>query len=75
MPSDTSKKRGNGRVFRRGRLWWIAFTVHREHVQERVRFSLGTHEVEEARRQRDQVFASYETAADCRISIRLKQTA
>ena len=62
----------NHHLWRNGRLWWIAFTVHRGHVQERVRFSLGTPEVKEARRQRDQVFAVYETAADCRISIRLK---
>ena len=34
MPSDTSKKRGNGRVFRRGRLWWIAFYSDGQEVRE-----------------------------------------
>ncbi len=62
----------NHHLWRNGRLWWIAFTVHRGHVQERVRFSLGTADVEGARRRRDEIFAVYETAADCRISIRLK---
>ncbi len=42
-------------LWRNGRLWWIAFTVHRGHLQERVRFSLGTDDVAEARRKRDLV--------------------
>ncbi len=60
-------------IWRNGRLWWIAFTVHRGHLQERVRFSLATADVEEARPRRDEVFALYEQAAGCRISIRLKR--
>ena len=63
----------NHHLWRNGRLWWIAFTVHRGHLQERLRFSLRTHDVEEARRRRDQIFALYASAADCRISIRLKR--
>jgi len=59
-------------LWRNGRLWWVAFTVHRGHLQERVRFSLGTDEVELARKRRDQVFAQYDSAADCNISIRLR---
>jgi hypothetical protein len=62
----------NHHLWRNGRLWWIAFTTHRGHEQERVRFSLKTEDVEQARRRRDQIFAFYEQAADCRISIRLK---
>ena len=65
----------NHHLWRNGRLWWIAFTVHRGHLQERVRFSLKTADVEDARRRRDRVFALYETAADCRIAIRLKRRA
>jgi hypothetical protein len=59
-------------LWRNGRLWWIAFTVHRGHLQERVRFSLGTDDVELARQRRDEVFGQYEAAADCNISIRLR---
>ena len=62
----------NHHLWRNGRLWWIAFTVHRGHKQERIRFSLGTPDVDVARWRRDQVFALYEKAADCKISIRLK---
>jgi hypothetical protein len=59
-------------LWRNGRLWWIAFTVHRGHLQERVRFSLGTDDVELARQRRDEAFALYDAAADCNISIRLR---
>ena len=43
-PSRDPGYRKNGRphpdhhLWRNGRLWWIAFTVHRGHQQERVRF-------------------------------------
>lgn len=57
-------------LWRNGRLWWIAFTVHRGCLQERVRFSLGTDDVAEARRKRDLIFALYASAADCKISLR-----
>ena len=59
-------------LWRNGRLWWIAFTVHRGHLQERVRFSLGTDDVGLARLRRDEAFALYDAAADCNISIRLR---
>ena len=62
-------------LWRNGRLWWIAFTVHRGHLQDRVRFSLGTHDVEQARRRRDEVFARYEEAEKCRLSLRLRPPA
>ncbi len=60
-------------LWRNGRLWWIAFTIHRGHLHERVRFSLGTADVGEARQRRDEVLALYEQAEDCQISIRLKR--
>jgi len=63
----------NHHLWRNGRLWWIAFTVHRGPYQERVRFSLKTADAVEARRRRDRVFALYGAAADCNISIRLKR--
>jgi hypothetical protein len=62
----------NHHLWRNGRLWWVAFTVHHGYQQERVRFSLRTDDVEQARRRRDDVFARYAAAADCKISIRLK---
>jgi uncharacterized protein (DUF1684 family) len=60
----------NHHLWRNGRLWWIAFTVHRGHLQERVRFSLKTDDVAEARRRRDRALSLYATAADCQISLR-----
>jgi hypothetical protein len=65
----------NHHLWRNGRLWWIAFTVHRGHLQERVRFSLRTDDLSEARRRRDEVLTLYASAADCRISIRLRPRA
>jgi hypothetical protein len=44
----------NHHLWRNGRLWWIAFTViHDGWRQERIRRSLGTPDLEEARRRRD----------------------
>ena len=57
-------------LWRNGRLWWIAFTVHRGHLQERVRFSLQTDDLEEARHRRDLALALFERAQDCKISLR-----
>ena len=57
-------------LWRNGRLWWIAFTVHRGHQQERVRFSLGTDDVVEARRLRDRALALFQQARDCDVSLR-----
>ncbi len=60
----------NHHLWRNGRLWWIAFTVHRGHRQERVRFSLATDDVGEARRRRDRFLRLYAQAEDLKISIR-----
>ncbi|MCL4849584.1 MAG: hypothetical protein KJ066_23775 [Acidobacteria bacterium] len=44
----------NHHLWRNGRLWWIAFTViHDGWRQERVRHSLKTADLAEARRRRD----------------------
>jgi hypothetical protein len=59
-------------LWRNGRLWWVAFTVHLPGWQkERVRLSLGTDDVEEARRRRDQILAEYPRATGCQLSLRL----
>jgi hypothetical protein len=57
-------------LWRNGRLWWIAFTVHRGHLQERMRFSLGTDDVAQARELRDRVFALYLRSRECNVSLR-----
>lgn len=59
-------------LWRNGRLWWIAFTIHRGHLQERVRHSLATTDLAEARRRRDEVLERYAQAADCRLSLRVE---
>lgn len=67
---DPADLNPNHHLWRNGRLWWIAFTVHRGHQQERVRFSLGTADVEEARRRRDRALALLQRAKDLKISLR-----
>jgi len=67
VPADADP---NHHLWRNGRLWWVAFTVHRGYRQERVRFSLRTADVLEARERRDDVFRLIAEAADCRISLR-----
>jgi hypothetical protein len=52
----------NHHLWRNGRLWWIAFTVvYDGWRQERVRRSLGTADLEEARHRRDDVLRQYAT--------------
>ena len=59
-------------LWRNGRLWWVAFTVHLPGWQkERVRLSLGTADVLEARRRRDEVLSEYPAARGCELSLRL----
>ena len=59
-------------LWRNGRLWWIAFTVHLPSWQkERVRCSLGTADVVEARRRRDEVLRRYPEVRGCQLSLRL----
>ena len=56
---------------RNGRLWWIAFTVHLPGWQkERVRLSLGTADVAEARRRRDDLLCRYPQERGCALSLR-----
>jgi hypothetical protein len=62
-------------LWRNGRLWWVAFTVHRGHLQHRVRHSLGTADVAEARRRRDAVLSRYAEEPGCALSLRLAPVA
>jgi hypothetical protein len=59
-------------LWRNGRLWWIAFTVHLPGWQkDRVRFSLGTDDLAEARRRRDRILRDYPVARGCELSLRI----
>jgi hypothetical protein len=58
-------------LWRNGRLWWVAFTVHLPGWRkERVRRSLGTAELEEARRRRDALFARLAEESEITLSLR-----
>jgi hypothetical protein len=59
-------------LWRNGRLWWIAFTVHLPGWQkERVRTSLGTADLVEARRRRDELLRRYPQERGCALSLRI----
>jgi hypothetical protein len=65
----------NHHLWRNGRLIWVAFTVHLPGWRkERVRLSLGTADLDEARRRRDQVLRDYPRWRECTLSIRLSPT-
>ena len=58
-------------LWRNGRLWWVAFTVHLPGWQkERVRRSLGTADLAEARRRRDELLSRYPGERGCTLSLR-----
>jgi hypothetical protein len=61
-------------LWRNGRLYWVAFTVHLPGWQkERVRLSLGTDDLHEARRRRDEVLSEYPRRRSCTLSLRSAQ--
>jgi hypothetical protein len=58
-------------LWRNGRLFWVAFTVHLPGWRkERIRRSLGTDDVLEARRRRDVLFANLAGQPDLTLSLR-----
>ena len=60
-------------LWRNGRLWWIAFTVHLpEWQKERIRLSLGTTDLREARRRRDAILRNYPLTRACELSLRIE---
>ena len=72
--SGTAEPDPDHHLWRNGRLWWIAFTVHLPGWQkERVRQSLGTDQLVEARRRRDALLARYPEMRKCELSLRLTQ--
>ena len=59
-------------LWRNGRLYWVAFTVHLPGWQkERVRLSLGTADLSEARRRRDALLRGYPAERGCALSLRI----
>ena len=59
-------------LWRNGRLYWVAFTVHLPGWQkERVRTSLGTADIVEARRRRDDLLRRYPQERGCALSLRI----
>ena len=59
-------------LWRNGRYWWIAFTLlYHGWRQERVRRSLKTADVREARRRRDAILEHFARSADPVLSVRL----
>jgi hypothetical protein len=70
--SRTSLTDPDHHLWRNGRLWWVAFTVHLPGWQkDRVRLSLGTADVAEARRRRDELLRAYPQTAGCELSLRV----
>lgn len=61
-------------LWRNGRLYWVAFTIHLPGWQkERIRQSLGTADLVEARRRRDQLLSDYPRQRQCELSLRVMQ--
>lgn len=59
----------NHHLWRNGRLWWVAFTViHDGWRQERVRRSLRTADLDEARRRRDDLLQQYATIPSAEVA-------
>lgn len=64
----------NHHLWRNGRLWWIAYTlIHDGWRQERVRHSLGTDNVAEARLRRDRILEHWRHAGGEPIAATLRQ--
>ena len=63
-------------LWKNGRLFWIAFTVHLPGWRkERIRRSLGTADLQEARRRRDALLAKLAEESDLTLSLRYARPA
>ena len=70
-PAGEQQDQQDHHLWRNGRLWWVAFTVHHSNwTAERIRRSLSTDDLAEARRRRDRLFAAYENGSATWLSIR-----
>ena len=72
MPRTVHENDPDHHLWRNGRLFWVAFTVHLPGWQkERIRLSLGTADLQEARQRRDQLLRDYPRQRQCELSLRL----
>lgn len=72
--TDRTSHESNHHLWQNGRLWWIAFTVHRpDWTKHRIRLSLKTDDVVEARRRRDRILAAFGRRTDCNLAVRLPE--
>ena len=72
MPRTTHEPDPDHHLWRNGRLYWVAFTVHLPGWQkERIRLSLGTADLLEARQRRDQLLRDDPRQRQCELSLRL----
>ncbi len=53
----------NHHLFNNNGIWWCQLTVHHGPFSKRLRFSLETHDLEQARSRRDNLFAQWEGRA------------
>lgn len=61
-------------LWRNGRVWWIAFTFHTDSGRKyRVRKSLATKSVAEARTRRDALLARYAAQPAWKLSLRFER--
>lgn len=61
-------------LWRNGRTWWIAFTFHFGERAYRVRRSLSTTDVAEARARRDELLARYARQPGWQLALRFPRT-
>ena len=75
-PSAQESAHPDHHLWRNGRLFWVAFTIHVDGWRvERIRRSLGTADIVEARHRRDALFAEFEGQAGVALSLRPQATA
>jgi hypothetical protein len=63
----------NHHLWKNGNVWWVAYTVHLPGWKKtRFRQSLGTTDLEEARRRRDVLFYLWGKSGDAKLSLRFQ---
>ena len=68
---DAERVHPDHHLWKNGRIWWVAFTFHTsEGRKHRVRRSLGTAELAEARERRDELLKRYEERPGWKLALR-----
>ena len=63
----------NHHLWKNGNVWWVAYTLHLPGWKKaRLRQSLGTTDVEEARKRRDALFFLWGKSEEGRLSLRFQ---